>query len=429
MPTRLAPRPHDLRRHGFSFVELFVALSLGAVVLLTMADAAFLLGSQVEAVRAQPDRSAEETLAEMEAAVRQAWWVDADATSLRVADPYGGVTEYALDDGVLEVTRPNGEQAELVTDLTGFGVTTQTTRRLREAPTLDSAGTWWSAPAPGAADRLELHDGDAVALGFTVPPDAPTSVNTVAGVEEQLLRAGIDTLTLTASYVDMSPKVFCHLHASPPHNPNHAAHSGTLTFELYEAHVPGDPGPHGPLLASTVVGAQQLPLGTVTWWDTIAQQVENPPNGVAWGWWNQNAHVIPIFDAPTLPVTISLAAMGAVVEPGRAYTLVMRVDGMAEITLATAQRSSAVQSEVALMRDGETTFTQQALEVSRDLSGVRTFTQTAEQQVVTSVTLSLQQARAADVTGSASVAGQAIATDEWNGVVPGELPTLEQSGS
>ncbi len=417
------------RATGFALVELLLALTLGSVLLIALADAAHMLGLQVEDLRDEVDHSGDDALAEMQAAVRRAWWVDADATSLRVADPFGNITEYALENNALVVRRPGGEEGELVSDVTGITLDVQTTQRLREDTPLNSAGTWWTAAAPGSPDTLDLDDGDEVALGFTVSPAAPASVNTVSGVDEQLVQANLDSITLTAAFIDLSPHIFCHLHASPPHNPNHAANTGVLTFELYEARVPGNPQPHGPLLASTSIGAHQLPAGTVMWWDTIALQAVAPPAGVAWGWWNSNAHVIPINIAPTAPVTIGLAGMGAVVEPGRAYTLVVRLTGRAEVTLATTSRANAVQSEVALKRAGESVRTPQALDVPRSLAGTRTFTQTSEHAAVSSVGITLQPARAAPITGSASVSGQMVAPDAWTSVVPGEVPVLEQSGS
>jgi hypothetical protein len=417
-------------------VELLIATALGAALLAGLATTAGVFTEQMAYVGSEADAQREvvRALNEMLDGSRAAWTATSPTPErLVLEDPYGNDTTYELVSGSLRVTRPSGAAGDLLASVSSFQVSTATTRRLRDAAPLVQAGTVSAVAAPGGAPRFVSlgdqpgMDGVAVALALPVPSQAPDSVDVLPDVDEQLLQATLGTLQLPLSYVDSSAHAFCHLHATgPPHDPSHPG--GLLSIELFEARAPGDARPWGPSLGSVGFPTTSLPLNGFQWWDTVGNEVATPPNGVAWGWWSSRSHIVPQFFTTTPLVTLDLSGLGAVVEAGKAYVLVLRVTGWDTVTLGMEDLTAAPLSGLALEATTGAGFVDQALALPCTLIGDGTYTQTAESWAVSRVSLSLVMDDGWELSGSAAVAGQSAAPDPWMGGAPGEFPSLVQAG-
>jgi prepilin-type N-terminal cleavage/methylation domain-containing protein len=418
-------------RRGFTMVELLIAASIGASLLLGLAAVAHLFSAQLTEVRDETDLALDEALVTLTRDVRHAWAVEEEAGGLTIVDPYGSETDYYLQDGALVVDRPTGATGPLLAGVEAFDLSLTTTPRYREKAPWQGVHTCWSSPASTApAGWIQLMGGDAVAIGFTLPVNAAASFDEVDGVDEQLQSTTLTRLLLPVGWLDAANKQFCHLHASPPHSPNHPSGQATVALELYEARMPGDARPLGPLLAATRILAGTLPPATYVWWDTVTNTQSSPPNGVAWGWWTwfeDNFQVELKASAPTTTASIDLTAMHATLEPGRAYTLVLRLTGADQLLLQTRALSTSKLSGVAKLSGSS--FVPQAYSITSSLEGNDTITQTEAHDVVTGVaiTLTLQDGRT--VSGSANVLGQLAVDEPWLGAVAGELPALQLEGS
>lgn len=422
------------RVRGFSLIELLLALVLGSMLVTALASATQVIAKQVEYVRPDSASQAERALALLSNSVRSGWTVEKiSATRLSITDVYGNATDYFLENGALRVTRPSGATGDLVSDVASLSFDIQTTQRLREATPLGQYGVLSTVAEPsGTQIPITLPTGSAIAFGFTAPLAAPSSVETVPGVTEELISTTLERLLIPIAWLDRGLNEFCHLHASQPHSPNHdPADAGALTIELYEAQVAGEASPYGPLLASAAIFTQTLTPLPFWWWDTEeleSVEAPDPPNGVAWGWWDLHEHVVLQTGAVPSTSALDVAGLGAALEPGRAYTVVLRVTGLADVQLRAVSIGSSAGSGIAIQSSGGGAFVPQALAISHILEGTRTFTQTIEQDVCSRVTVSVVLSDGRTVSGSASVLSQLGTDDPWLGVVPGERPVLEQAG-
>ncbi len=444
---------------GFTLVEILLALTIGSVLVTSLASGMQLFGEELEYVRDEPDARLEEVVVQVTERVRDAWWAEVpSANELRVADPQGNVTTYQLVGDELRLTRPSGVQGGLLDGVASVAFSVDTTQRLRDASPVVSAGPWFTKQKPTGPDvEIVLQPGDAMALGFHMDDDAPDSVNTVAGVDEERLAATVDQISLTISFLDGSLKEFCHLHATPPHNPSHPGYPGNrLIAELYEARAPDDARPYGPLLGSIDIPATDIPPTSFVWWDTTRDEQAYPPDtpsgsqgsenckdddldgecdfpgkkhhhnpidvpgGVAWGWWGQHDDVDMIVTPAAMQVDVDLSQFGIVIEPGRSYSVVFSVDGWDEARILATPTVSSFGSGVAL-KTGGGSFTPQALGIPMTLSGDQTCTQTSETLAVSRVTLDVALADGRQLSSSSVVQGQVAVVDPWRGVVPSQV--------
>ncbi len=428
------PRPGHGRAAGFSLVELLVATALGSLLMTALVLAADLFGQQVEAVHEETDHSLEEALFSVTEAVRHGWTVEREALDqLAVHDPYGRTTRFLLDAGSLQVQRPSGASGALLTGVADLAFGIDTMPRYREDDPVTLGGTLWSSQGtsvPGTGGALSIHTldqpGAAVSLGFTLDTDAPSSVQTVTGVDEQLLEATPAELFMVLSRVDATGPAFCHVHAVhvDPHTCFFEA--PTVRFALHEARAPGDPRPDGPALASFVLGTSSLPTDAHQWIDTVSGQPVVPPAGPDLAWWESHPEVqLAVASQASASTLVDLSALASGVEPGRAYAVVVTNLGHDLIRLQSRALPAAEPTTVATRSaDGEP-FSAAALIVPRTLAGDRTFTQTLSVDVVTRVNVSMTTETGQAITGSASVIGQTTVTDPWLGAVPGQVPDLQ----
>ena len=390
-------------RAGFTLAELLLAATLGALLLLATATASGTFGRQMSELQEDQGASLEGTLEQVADAVRYAWWVDVPSTRrLVVTDPDGHETSWQFSDGKLLVTRPNGLSGLVLEDLQSASFSAESTKRYREdAPTVRN-GTLWSASAPlgGTPTALLLEDGDALALGFCPAAAAPINASPVAGVTEQLVQANLGTVAIAMAGV-------------PPI-------AGNVTIDLYRARAPDDPRPVGASLGQSTLAVSALPTATTQIIDLHnGHIVKHVPGGNAWGWWkNYSQYQFTIF-SPTSSVSLDLASLNAVVKPGRAYTVVVRMSGTGGVAVETYPVATAGGSGVARSVAGGA-FSEQPLAVPRSLSGLLTMTKTTATDVVRRVAIAFTGTGGQELSGTATVIGQSMADDPWLGVVPGE---------
>lgn len=231
-----------------------------------------------------------------------------------------------------------------------------------------------------------------------------------------------------------------------------------LVVELYEAVAPGDGRPVGPVLASTSFPVSALPGATWRWadWSEFSSAYtlicHIPPGSPLdlntqavlaadlAGHLSHGDHTGPclsekvnpntpvlVYDTPASTLTLDVSSAGMVIEPGRAYTFVVRVDGRGTLLLSGEATSSQTHGVVATAWGGgelERTTSQ----VERRVSGLLRVTQTQPTDVVSSVTLALTTGDGQRVMGSATVLGQVAVPNPWMGPVPGEFPALDLAG-
>lgn len=430
----MAPRP-DRHTDAFTLVELLVAVILGSLLVVAMALVLQLFSAQVEDLRNEGATPVEESLSTIADEVRRAWWVEVpSATRLDIHDPYGNATSYYLDGQTLKVRRPDGRVGDVLTGVASLQINGQTTTRYREDTPADVNDDWWTVPAGATTETLTLEQGDEVAIGFTVPTTAPGYIHPLASVEEQVVEATVERLVLPISFVNASDMEFCHLwHGPPPHNPSHPLGPTPLSIDLYRARAPNDPRPHGPVLASAAIPVAAIPQTSHIWWNLVLEapefvpEVIDPPNGVAWGWWDDHPEVVFLIPDPLLAAQIPLGPLALPVKPGEAYCLVIRPTDLTFFNLLTTPGVTSPSSPVSLKRAGGS-FMPQNMTVTFTVGGSRRFTQTTEHDVIDRVTATITMTDGTVRQGTVLVAGQVVADDPWLGVVPQEIPALEQSG-
>ncbi len=387
---------------GFTVVEILLAVSLGALLLMATAGSAGMFGTQLSALEEETDVEVQSALASVADDTRYAWTATVpNSRKLVLTDPQGDQTTFAFNGSALEVTRPDGTQGELLDDLKSATFNAETTTRFREAPPVTRTTAFWTATAPAGTVQATVVDvGDELALGFTPASPAPTGGSPTPGVTEQFTTATFETVSLP-------------LVSLPP-----LAIGATVTLSLYRARSPLDGRPSGAAVASTTVLASALPAATSWIWNTKTKKKVNPPKKAVWGWWKANTNLTLVVTPPAAATSFDVSALATQVEPGYAYTLVLEPSGSG-VALASYATGSASQTGIALSQAGGA-FTAQSLAVERSLSGAVTMTRTTATDVVRRVLISLEDDTGTELTGSATVIGQSLAEDAWLGVVPGE---------
>jgi len=247
-----------------------------------------------------------------------------------------------------------------------------------------------------------------------------------------------------------------------------------LTIQLYEARAPDDARPVGSPLASMTLVGYALPLGSASWVSTgigaSTHSTHNhgaaecaattasgkvvmchvPPGNPA------NAHSITIspsavnahlahgdyfgscgahstfssvytlnLNATPSEVALDLSPLGAMILPGRAYTLVMSMAGPGKVYVSASSLGAAGNSGVAQAITPYGDVQPTAMSVPFKLKGMQRITQTAEHEPVSRVSLTLEMEDGQTVSGSTAVTSQAGVPGEWLGAVAGELAELD----
>lgn len=425
METHLPPRarrpkgPRD-RECGFTLVELMVAATLGALLLVATASSAGMFGRQMEYLTDEGDSQLDVALATIAEEARFAWWASSDnPRKLVLSDSTGAQTTYAFDNGVLSVTQPDGTKGTLATDLKTVSFTIESTSRLREAaPSTRASNLFTNAPPAGVLpEALVFEPGVDIALGFMVDSPAAGVFQKLPGVTEQVVHGTPSVINLLLAGV-------------PPT-------LGTLTIDLHRARAPGDARPDGPSLGQVTVAAAALPLAsvTITGGDddggSSGSSSKGKKKGTDKGKGKKLGHfktkgsggdddddddseVVP----PTLSVPIDIAPLATQLLPGTAYTFVLRKTGIGALTLAGYPVASAQGSGLAV--DDDSGFAEQPWEASWSIDGLATATQTSKTDVASRVVISLTPNAGPVRSATSMLLGQSMAEDPWLGAVPGE---------
>ncbi|MHC4845906.1 MAG: hypothetical protein ACYTCU_07070, partial [Planctomycetota bacterium] len=309
---------------------------------------------------------------------------------------------YQVTEGQIVVTRPDGSAGVLVDNLKAASFASETGTRYREDTPLSRGSTVWSANAPSGAPEQAtlLEPGDKLALGFTAGSKAPFGYSLSTGIEEQLLNATLQTLTVEVGSV--------------------FAKSGTLYVDLYRARAPGDARPVGSSLGQVSFNTKGFPKAKAYVWDTKKLKEMPVPMGQAWGWWKLNDDYELIVKPPTGSTKLDIAAFGATVRPGYAYTLVLQVAGDAGLAFRTYELAQADDSGVAFAPSSGV-WSESPLALTRSLEGVSTVTQASAKAVVERVKISLTGQDDKTVSGYASLSSQSMIRESWLGSAPGEV--------
>lgn len=245
-----------------------------------------------------------------------------------------------------------------------------------------------------------------------------------------------------------------------------------LVIELFEARAPNSGVPYGPVLGSVTIPVTSLPAGTYSWTEVV--NTKKPTKGDSKGCSKGgkktvichvppgnpgNAHTLSVgnsavaahlahgdslgscgiaetgddapvivFDQPATELEIDLSAMNALIQPGRAHTLVMRIEGSGTLLLASDPTADPVYSGVAQVEQEADSYAAVAHSVARTLGGTMDVSQTQSVDVISGVTIKMNTKSGEKLSRSAAVLGQAAIENPWLGAVPGELPTLQLAG-
>jgi prepilin-type N-terminal cleavage/methylation domain-containing protein len=247
-----------------------------------------------------------------------------------------------------------------------------------------------------------------------------------------------------------------------------------LTIELFEARAPDDARPVGPVLGSLKLMAVALPSGYASWAYTGVGKSTHSTHDHPTGQCNAttasgkvvichvppgkpgNAHSITIapsavaahlahgdyfgccgaheqtpgvytlnLNSKPQPFTFDLSKMGALIEPGRAYTLVLSMAGPGVLHVAASPTGAASNSGVAQATLAYGMLEPLAVSVPFQLQGMQRITQTEEFEPVSRVSLTLEMQDGQSVSGSAGITSQTSVPGLWMGAVPGQQAELD----
>jgi len=375
-PRSRSSRPAPARA-GFTLPEVLLASALGAILLTSLATASYSLSQTLAQLEIDSGLSdpAVPVLGVIAREVREAWWIDLDASgNLVIADMDNEQKVYRFDASgeTLIADYPDGSSVPVLNDLQDVLFEVEEEQRKREADdpvVVDDV--WASQAAFGLPDALVVDSAEELALAFV--PELEVG-------DEQRLSASLDSVSLPLAFLRGSG-------------------SQNVSVELYEGRFPGDGVSYGALLGSDAFSDNLLPEASV-----VEQEDEDD-----------------VVLAPTSMVSIPLSMPDVVLEPGVGY--VLRLSFAGDSQLVAAAYPDGFQADVSpdVMTGVDGAWTQQPYVVPYDLGGASTITDTQVETVVTRATITITpngnrppQAR------SASVLSQVTAKDEWTGVVPGE---------
>ncbi len=463
------------RVDGFTLIELMLAATLSAMLVLALAQTFSGFGRQLEVLREQEvDRQMDAAAAELAHQVRRAWVVsEPSEDELLVVDAYGNPTRYWLDGSNLRVRRPSGAEGTLIEDVKGFAIHAVTTQRLRPATDVDDHATWWESTATPTT-TLGVEDGLPIALGFTLPSEAPVAMQSISGIDERAVGASLDRMLLSLAFAPAVVEVddgaqLAHgdvlgsCTAPPPPRPDAPPlpdpWSSTLSVELHEARAPDDGRPYGAALGSVEFPVSALPGGRWTWvplsslgpghtavchyppgqpsdMHTLGVPTAELPAHLAHGdvlgacldgAASPSTEVL-VFSVPAAEVPLDLAPLSRLVVPGRAYTLVLSVQGRGTALLGGSPARAAATSGVAAGNSGGSVFESKPFAIRRALDGVVTYTTTQAHDVISSLTLEIEMNDGRSRASTAAVLSQTGVANPWLGPIPGEYPALQEVG-
>lgn len=299
----------------------------------------------------------------------------------------------------------------------------------------DGAGSSASAAMGGGKTKVTLCH---------IPPGNPDNAHTIT--------VGEPALSAHRAHGDTEG-------ACDPGEPLEDPADAELVVELFEGRAPHDGRPFGSALARQTFPVTALTGGSYAWvaaeslgadWTVVCH---SPPAQGA-DYRTQAVHVdelaahlahgdsagscsdgtttattpVLVYTAPATTTSLDLSVFGELIEPGRAYTLEVSLDGRGSLLLRAAPSGSASLSGVAGDRGATGTSTSLPFAVARSITGDVTYTQTRAVDVVSIVSLGVTVTDGTSFTRSASVLGQRAVENPWLGAVPGELPTLDLAG-
>ncbi len=247
-----------------------------------------------------------------------------------------------------------------------------------------------------------------------------------------------------------------------------------VTIQLFEARAPDDARPVGPQLASMTLVSQALPLGSASWVATgIGMSTHTthnhgaaecaattasgkvvmchvPPGNPA------NAHSITIspsavdahlahgdyfgscgdhwsatsvytlnLNATPVEFAFDISPLGAMILPGRAYTLVLSMAGPGVVFVGAGSLGSASNTGVAQAISAYGALQPAAASVPFKLKGLQRISRTVEHEPVSKVSLTLAMDDGQSASGSTGITSQASVPGEWLGAVHGETAELD----
>lgn len=290
-----------------------------------------------------------------------------------------------------------------------------------------------------------------------VPPGNPDNAHTIEVAESAV-----------AAHLDHGDS----LGSCEPGGGGPSGGSAELVVELFRARAPDDARPHGPSLGALSIPAGSLPPASAVWVLSVPGTHDEhdhsadecgattsdgkvivchvPPGNPG------NAHAIEIAPAavsahlahgdylgccgdhddttdvytleiewPSAATVIDLSSLGTIVEPGVAYTLVLRLEGPGTLNVGAMPLPSAQNSGVAQAALADGPLQAVASAVDFQLAGSQAITQTERHDCVRRVSLALEMADGQHVGGSAGVANQIGVPNTWFGVASSESQELE----
>jgi hypothetical protein len=360
-----------------------IAMTLGAVLLTTVASMAGSMSRTIAQLQAESTDSYDKAMARMARDVRYAWWVDVPTrTQLRIADSSNRVTEYYRVGNSLLVRLPSGEEGAVVTGLDGVNFRTDKTQRLREAPLQSVSGRLDEASEPATMSAgLELVPGNQLAIAFMVGSNA--GLGAVNGVYEDVVGYLPNRLDLKVAKVTAL---------------------GTLHIDIHAARAPGDarPIPGAAALTGFDMSFLSLPLASVI---VVPSNPLDPSTGV--------------YASPAGQLPLAIPAFTPQLSPGVAYCAVITVKA-GSMAIVGGNVSASPNAAVRFRATSSGTWMAMSGVVPFSLHGDSTTTSTLAQDVVRSVEISLDPSSGPVRASNVVVHSQVMAEDPWLGVIPGE---------
>lgn len=371
------PQQPSRRMSGFTLPEVLLSSALAAVLLTALAHSTMQFGYTIAHLeqKAGIADAQDAVLRRLTREIREAWWVDVVSDQhIKLADVDGNFTEYYLDGEELMIKRPNGDVGSIFKNVELLAFVASNAARKREggAEMLDS--TWYVQAEPiSPAFALESGEGSSLALSLA-PPVSGSAIG--ASASEQVLSTEADVINLTVAFVPAVGPV-----------------PGDLTLSLFEARGPGAGHPVGQPIASMTVPGSSLPQAVM---GEFAYQV------------------------PATSVALSLASAAAL-DPGRGYALVLSAsEGASFVVPAHPVLPSATKDLLGMQSGPGSAWVELAMISPFSVSGAAVVSSTESQEMVATISVSLQQSNRPEQTRSASVLSQTLGDSPWLGVVPGE---------
>jgi hypothetical protein len=409
-------------------VEVLVAATLGAMLLIAVASTSVSLSLSVSELESGTTDSVDKALARITRDVRYAWWIDVPASNrLRIADGQGRTTEYYSVGNSLLVRLSDGSEGAVVTGLDAVRFEPEVVDRLRDVGGTTSSGMLYQASVPPtASDAIEITPGSAFGLSFTT--SSLGGPGAVTGVDEAVVSARPDRLDLKLAK---------------------GGFVGSLEVSVYPARAPGDarPRPGATALGTLTVPLSALPSGSLLGGAGLGGGGSSSSGGMSSGSFSMGggmkfggalgaddeeedgggsvtspAYVSKTYSTPAVTVPLNLGGIVPALQPGVAYTMVLKVTGVGSISLLAANKSlTGPQDGFMYSPTGGAPWTAMPFVAPFSVHGERLLTATTQSSVARQLRITLDPTRGDAHVASAGVYSQVLAEDPWMGVVPGEL--------